>query len=33
LGTGLFLHHKVVLAVKRVAFAGDTLSYVVLRGL
>jgi hypothetical protein len=29
---GLFVHHRVVSAVKRVAFVSDTMSYVVLRG-
>jgi len=32
LGTGLFVHHRIVSAVKRVAFVSDTMSYVVLRG-
>ena len=32
LGTGLFVHHKIVSAVKRVAFVSDTMSYAVLRG-
>jgi hypothetical protein len=29
---GLFVHHRLVLAVKRVAFVNDTMSYVVPRG-
>jgi hypothetical protein len=32
LGIGLFVHHRIVSAVKRVAFVSDTMSYVVLRG-
>jgi len=32
LGTGFFVHHRIVLAVKRVEFVIDRLSYVVLRG-
>jgi hypothetical protein len=32
LGTGLFVHHRIVSAVKRDAFISDTMSYVVLRG-
>ena len=32
LGTGLFVHHRVESAVKRVEFVSDTMSYVVLRG-
>ena len=32
LGTGLFVHHRIELAVKRVGFVSDTMSYVVLRG-
>ena len=30
--TGLFVHHRLVLAVKRVAFVSDTMSYVVPEG-
>ena len=32
LGTGLFLHLRIVPAVKRVEFLGDMVSYIVLRG-
>jgi hypothetical protein len=32
LGTGFCVHHRIVLAVKRVEFVGDTISYIVLRG-
>jgi len=32
LGTGFFVHHGVVSAVKRVEFISDRLSYIVLRG-
>jgi hypothetical protein len=32
LGIGLFVHDRIVSAVKRVAFVSDTMSYVVLRG-
>jgi hypothetical protein len=31
-GIGLFVHHRIVSAVKRVAFVSDTMPYVVLRG-
>jgi hypothetical protein len=30
--TGLFIHHRLVLAVMSVAFVSDTMSYVVPRG-
>jgi len=30
--TGLFVHHRIVLAVKRVEFVSDRMSYIVLRG-
>ena len=32
MGTGLFVHHRKVSAVKRVDFASDRVSYIVLRG-
>jgi hypothetical protein len=32
LGTGFFLHHGIVSAVKRVEFVSDRRSYIVLRG-
>ena len=32
LGTGYFVHHRIVSAVKRVEFVSDMLSYIVLRG-
>jgi len=32
LGTGFFVHNRIVLAVKRVKFVSDRISYVVLRG-
>ena len=32
LGTGLFVHRRIVSAVKRVQFVSDRLSYIVLRG-
>jgi len=32
LGTGFFVHHRVVLAVKRVEVVSDRVSYIVLRG-
>jgi len=32
LGTGLFVHHRIVSAVKRVEFVSDRMSYIVLRG-
>jgi len=32
LGTGFFVHHRMVSAVKRVEFVSDMLSYIVLRG-
>jgi len=31
-GTGIFVHHKIVPAVKRVEFVRDRVSYIVLRG-
>jgi len=32
LGTGFFVHHSIVSAVKRVEFVSDRVSYIVLRG-
>jgi hypothetical protein len=32
LGTGFFVHHSIVSAVKRVEFVSDKVSYIVLRG-
>jgi len=32
LGTGVFVHHRIVSAVKRVEFISDRMSYIVLRG-
>ena len=32
MGTGYFVHHRIVSAVKKVDFVSDTTSYTVLRG-
>ena len=32
MGTGFFVHHRIVTAVKRVEFVSDRVSYIVLRG-
>ena len=32
LGTGFFVHHRIVSAVQRVEFVSDRVSYIVLRG-
>ena len=32
MGTGCFVHHRIVSAVKRVEFVSDRVSYIVLRG-
>ena len=32
MGTGFFVHHRIVSAVKRVGFVSDRMSYIVLRG-
>jgi hypothetical protein len=31
-GTGFFVHHRIVSAIKRVAFVSDRMSYIILRG-
>ena len=32
MGTGFFVHHRIVSAVKRIEFVSDRVSYIVLRG-
>jgi hypothetical protein len=32
LGTGFFVHKRIILAVKRVGFVSDRMSYIILRG-
>jgi hypothetical protein len=32
LGTGIFVHHRIVKAVKRVEFVSDRVTYIVVRG-
>ena len=32
MGTGCFVHHRIVSAVKRIGFVNDRVSYIVLRG-
>ena len=32
MGTGFFVHHRIVLAVKRLEFVSDKVSYIVVRG-
>jgi hypothetical protein len=32
LGTGIFVHKKIISAVKRVEFVSDRMSYIILRG-
>ena len=32
MGTGFFVHYRILLAVKRVMFVSDSVSYIVLRG-